>query len=212
MLPIDHAFLYTKSKFMRSIFIVLILASASVSLGQTRGTELSTLVTKLITDSTGFENVGDWAVGNATKYPVMWKTDVVMSDDPSINFYRSGLSSVVYKGKTLLNAMNRPLPWEVMLKGPRMGYSSYTIISGASAELNDFNIESLFPDQNVQSKLLKTCNTSSGGFDFYEVKIPGKDLHYMKISRAEQNGATAIRLDGFDAFAMKDAKLDCPED
>jgi hypothetical protein len=195
---------------MRSILIVLILASASVSFGQTRGTELSTLITKLITDSTGFENIGDWAIGNATKYPVTWKTDLVMSDDPSINFYRSGLSSVMYKGKTLLNAMNRPLPWEVMLKGPRMGYSSYTIISGASAELNDFNIESLFPDGNVKSKLIKTCNTASGGFDFYEVKITGKDLHYLKISRAEKNGATALRIDGYDSYAMKDAKLDCP--
>ena len=212
MLPIDHAFLFTKSKFMRSIFIVLILAASSVSFSQTRGTELSTLITKLITDSTGFENVGDWAIGNATKYPVTWKTDLVMSDDPSINFYRSGLSSIVYKGKTLLNAMNRPMPWEVMLKGPRMGYSSYTIISGASAELNDFSIESLFPDGSVQSKLIKSCNTSGVLFNFYEVKVPGKDLHFLKISRAEKNGTTAIRIDGYDAFAMKDAKLDCPED
>lgn len=212
MLPIDHAFLFTKSKFMRSIFIVLILATSSISFSQTRGTELSTLITKLITDSTGFENVGDWAIGNATKYPVTWKTDLVMSDDPSINFYRSGLSSIVYKGKTLLNAINRPMPWEVMLKGPRMGYSSYTIISGASAELNDFSIESLFPDGSVQSKLIKSCNTSGVLFDFYEVKVPGKDLHFLKISRAEKNGTTAIRIDGYDAFAMKDAKLDCPED
>ncbi|MGZ5248280.1 MAG: hypothetical protein ACXWCR_14325, partial [Flavitalea sp.] len=100
-------------------------------------------------------------------------------------------------------------PWEVILKGPRMGYSSYTSISGASKELNGFNIESLFPDQNVQSKLLKSCNSSNGGFDFYEVKIPGKDIHYLKISRADQNGATAIKIDGYDAFAMKDAQLDC---
>ena len=42
---------------------------------QSTQTELNDLIKKLITDSTGYENVGDWAVGQPKKYPVKWNAD-----------------------------------------------------------------------------------------------------------------------------------------
>lgn len=51
-------------------------------------------------DSTGYENVGDWAVGTPKKYPVKWKADrIEMSDDTSINFFRTGAADVTIKGR-----------------------------------------------------------------------------------------------------------------
>lgn len=81
-------------------------------------------------DSTGYSNVGDWAVGNAKKYPVKWKEDrIIMSDDTAINFYRMGSANISIKGKTYTDAAGQPVKWNIMLKGPRMGYSSFSIIS-----------------------------------------------------------------------------------
>lgn len=49
-------------------------------------TELFDLVKKLLSDSNGYGNIGNWAVGNSKTYPSKWKEDrLIMSDDTSIN-------------------------------------------------------------------------------------------------------------------------------
>ena len=58
-------------------------------------TELYDLLKKIIPDSTGYENVGDWAVGKPKLFPIRWKEDrLIMSEDTSINFYRLGTADM----------------------------------------------------------------------------------------------------------------------
>lgn len=111
--------------------------------------ELYDLVVKLMYDSTGNENVGDWAVGTPKKYPVKWKADrIEMSDDTSINFCRTGAADVTIKGKNFWQA-GVPVKWNIMLKGARMGYSSLSIFSSASQDLRPrHTLDSLFGKKN----------------------------------------------------------------
>src|SRR6185437_6657304 len=101
---------------------------------QATKTGLYDLIKKFMYDSTGYENVGDWAVGDPKKYPVKWKDDgIIMSDDTSINFYRRGNATVI-----LTNDLGgTPLQWQLMLKGPRSGYSSFSMISQPSEKYNN---------------------------------------------------------------------------
>ena len=100
-------------------------------------------------DSTGYKNVGDWAVGTPKKYPVKWKADrIEMSDDTSINFFRTGAADVTIKGKSFWQA-GVPVKWNIMLKGARMGYSSLSIFSSASQDLRPrHTLDSLFGKKN----------------------------------------------------------------
>jgi hypothetical protein len=71
------------------IFILYLLftCSALTASAQSPKNELYDLIKKLINDSTGYENVGDWAVGQPKKFPVKWNEDrIIMSEDTSINF------------------------------------------------------------------------------------------------------------------------------
>ncbi len=78
---------------MKKLLLYIILTCSIVTASaQSTKTELYDLIKKLLYDSTGYENVGDWAVGQPKKFPVKWKADKIeMSEDTSINFYRLAL-------------------------------------------------------------------------------------------------------------------------
>lgn len=174
-------------------------------------TELYDLIKKLLYDSTGFENIGDWAVGKPKKYPVSWQSDKIeMSNDTSINFYRKGISDITIKGKQVMSS-GKAGKWNIMLKGPRMGYGSFSIMSPTSADLHPkITIDSIFANKPYGAKLLKRCDTKPLlGYYYYELKLPKKDVAYVKISWLTVNGSTAYRIDGYDSWSKYAVKFDC---
>ena len=175
-------------------------------------TELYDLIRAFLYDSTGYENVGDWSVGKPKRFPVAWSSDrVQMSNDTSINFYRRGTTSLTIRGKNITIA-GKPVAWNVLLKGARMGYSSFSILSPPSKDLSPkLTLDSLFGRARHTAKLMKRCDTNAGfGYYYYSLKLPGKDLAFLKVSWLTANGATALRIDGFDSWSNYAAKLDCP--
>jgi hypothetical protein len=196
---------------MKSICLLLLLCCTLSAAAQSPKTELYDLVRKLLYDSTGYENVGDWGVGSPRKYPVSWKADKIeMSNDPAINFYRMGSADVTLKGKSVAPAGNETR-WNIMLKGPRMGYGSFSIISPASKDLQPkLTLDDLFGQKPFKAKLLKSCNDKPVmGYYYYEVKIPKKDMAYIMISWLTANGNIIIRLDGYDNYSKDAAKFEC---
>lgn len=178
---------------------------------QSPKTELYDLIKKFLYDSTGYSNVGGWAVGEPKKFPVKWKEDrLIMSDDTSINFYRMGTADIIVKGKSYVQA-GAPVKWNVMLKGPRMGYTSFSIISSPSADIQPrYTIDSLFGKKNFTAKLIKSCDAKTlSGYYYYQLKLPKKDVAFIKLSWMSLNGNTAIRIDCFDEFSSYAVKLDC---
>jgi hypothetical protein len=197
---------------MKKLLLYAIVGFTSINaLGQSTQTELYDFIKKLIPDSTGYENVGDWAVGQPKKYPVKWRADKIeMSNDTSINFFRMGTADIKLNGRNFTQA-GQPVKWNVMLKGPRMGYGSFSIISTPSNTMQPkYAIDSLFGTKPFIAKLLKSCDAKElAGFYYYQVKLPKKDLVYMKVSWISVNGNTAIRIDGYDDWSKYAAKLDC---
>jgi hypothetical protein len=195
---------------MKKLLIILIISSNFYAAhAQTAKTELYDLIKKLFYDSTGYENVGDWAVGQPKKFPVQWKTDhIVMSDDTSINFYRMGTANITINGRSFMQA-GKPVKWNIMLKGPRMGYTSFSIISSPSAEIKaKYTIDSLFGKKVFRAKLIKSCDANAiSGFYYYELKLPKKDLAFLKLSWITVNGNTAIRIDCYDNWSKYAVKL-----
>lgn len=199
---------------MQKLTLCLILSCIAITASaQPAKTELYDLIRKLITDSTGYENVGDWAVGQPKKFPVKWMADKIeMSEDTSINFYRRGTAEITMKGRSFMQA-GQPIKWNIMLKGPRMGYGSFSIISSPSADLlPKYNIDSVFGKKPFRAKLLKSCDAKTlSGYYYYELKLSKKDLAFIKLSWISLNGNTAIRIDCFDNWSKYAVKLDCPK-
>ncbi|MBC7934172.1 MAG: hypothetical protein H7Y86_02260 [Rhizobacter sp.] len=199
---------------MKKILLLILSTGLFIAASaQTPKTELYDIVKKLLYDSTGYENVGDWAVGKPKKYPVKWNADKVeMSYDTSINFYRRGTADISIKGKTFLTG-TEPVKWNVMLKGPRMGYASFSILSSNSTAFKThYTIDSLFGNKSFKATLLKSCDSKSlGGYYYYELKIPKKDLAYIKFSWISLHGSTAIRIDVYDNWSKYAVKLNCPQ-
>lgn len=194
------------------LYLIMVLCYGSTTAQSTK-TDLYDLVKKFLYDSTGYENVGDWAVGQPKKFPIKWKADrIEMSDDTSINFFRSGSADISIKGRTFMQGAE-PVKWNIMLKGPRMGYSSFNIISSPSKDIKThYTIDSLFGNKNFKTKLLKSCtNKELAGYYYYELKIPKKDIAYIKFSWLSVNGNTAIRIDCYDSWSKYAVKLDCPK-
>lgn len=195
------------------LVFISVISIALSSFSQAGKTELYDLVKKLLYDSTGYENVGDWGVGQPKKYPVKWNADrIEMSEDTSINFFRKGTADVMLKGKSFSQA-GKPVSWQIMLKGPRMGYISFSLLSSPSSELKPkYTIDSVFGKKPFKAKLLKSCdNKTVAGYYYYEVKLPKKDLAFIKLSWISLNGNTAYRIDVFDNYSKYAAKLDCPK-
>lgn len=196
----------------KHFLIILFICSGITAAAQSSKTELYDLIKKLLTDSTGYENIGDWSVGQPKKYPVKWKADKIeMSPDTSINFFRMGTADIAIKGRSIMQA-GQPVKWSVMLKGPRMGFGSFSIISSPlSSELQPkYNLDSVFGKKPFAAKLLKSCDTKTiSGYYYYELKLPKKDIAFLKLSWVSVNGNTAIRIDCFDNYSKYAAKLDC---
>lgn len=199
---------------MKKLVVIIVINCLIGGLAaQPAKTEMYELIKKLLYDSTGYENVGDWSVGSSKNFPVTWKTDhIEMSDDTSINFFWLGSASITVKGRQYMQA-GKPIKWSIMLKGPRMGYTNFSIISGGSPEISSrFNIDSVFGQKPFSARLLKTCETRGvAGYFYYEVKLPKKDLAYMKFSWISVNGNTALRIDCYDSWSKYAVKLDCPK-
>ena len=190
----------------------MIAALPAILFAQAPKTELFDFIKKFITDSTGYATAGDWAVGQPKKYPVIWKADrIEMSEDTSINFYRLGTANISINGKTYTNS-NGTVKWNIMLKGPRLGYYSFSIISGNSKDFKTHsNIDSLFGKKNYTAKLLKKCDSKTlSGYYYYELKIPKKDIVYIKFSWISISSNTALRIDVYDSWSKYAVKLDCP--
>lgn len=198
---------------MKKITLYFIFGCFSSSItAQVVKTELYELVKKLVTDSTGYENVGDWGVGRPKKFPIKFKEDrLIMSEDTSINFYRMGTADITINGNTIINA-GSPVKWNVMLKGPRMGYGSFSIISTPSKELiNKYTLDSLFKNKSYKAKLLKKCDTKPlAGYYYYEVKFLKKDIAFIKTSWVKVNGLAAVRIDCYDNYSKYAVKFNCP--
>lgn len=173
--------------------------------------ELYNLIQKLWMDSTGYSNIGDWDISKAQKIPIKWKEDrIIMSDDTSINFYRLGSLDIQIGGQSfMLNG--QPVKWQIMLKGPRMGFSSFSIISTASKELlGKYTLDSLLRDKQYSAKLLKKCDARAlAGYYYYQLKMKGKDVLYIKTSWVNVNGNVMIRIDGYDDWSKYAVKLEC---
>ncbi|MEO5984888.1 MAG: hypothetical protein ABIP80_05245 [Ferruginibacter sp.] len=197
-------------KLILFIFFSCCMAIASA---QSPKTELYDLIKKLLTDSTGYENVGDWSVGKPKNFPVKWKADQLeMSEDTSINFFRLGSADISVKGSSFVQA-GQPVKWNIMLKGPRMGYSNFSIISSPSNNMQPkYTIDSVFGKKPFKAKLLRSCDAKTlSGYYYYEIKLPKKDIAFIKLSWISINGNTAIRIDSFDNWSKYAAKLDCPK-
>lgn len=195
------------------VFVLSFICSALYVSAQPPKTELYEFVKKLVTDSTGYENVGDWAVGEPKKFPVKWKADnIEISQDTAINFYRLGTANITIDGQSF-DQMGKPVQWNVMLKGARSGYSSFSIISTPSKDMRPrYAIDSVFGKNPFKAKLLKSCDEKElSGYYYYEVKLPKKDVVYIKLGWISVSGKTAIRVDCFDSFSSYAAKLDCPK-
>lgn len=197
---------------MRKIWLYILMSCTSfAAAAQAPQTSLYDLIKKLLYDSTGYETVGDWAVGQPKKFPVKWKEDkITMSNDTSINFYRMGTAAITINGKEPMQA-GKPVSWNIMLKGPRMGYSSFSIISSASNQIKStFTIDSIFGNKPFTAKLLKSCDDKTlAGYYYYELKLPKKDIAFIKLSWLSINGNTAMRIDCYDNWSKYAVKLDC---
>lgn len=194
------------------VLLFIVCSMATTTYSQAPKVEFYDLIKKLLYDSTGYDNVGDWAVGQPKKYPVKWKADQIeMSEDTSINFYRQGEADITLQGRGFMQA-DKPLKWNIMLKGPRMGYGFFSIISGNSNTLHSkYTIDSLFGKKPFKAKLLKSCDAKElMGFYYYEIKLPKKDVTFLKCSWLSNNGSTAIRIDVYDSYYKYAAKLNCP--
>jgi hypothetical protein len=198
---------------MKKLFLYFVLACCSfTATAQTTKTEIYDLIKKLLTDSTGYENLGDWAVGKPKKFPVKWDADrIEMSEDTSINFFRKGIADITISGRSFMLA-GKPVKWNIMIKGPRMGYGSFSIVSSPlSSEMQPkYNMDSLFGKKPFTAKLLKSCDAKTlSGYYYYQLKLPKKDVAFIKISWVSVNGNTALRIDCFDNYSKYAAKLEC---
>ncbi len=197
---------------MKKLIVCFLFGFTMVNVfGQSSKTELLNLIKSLLCDSTGYENVGDWAVGNPKKFPVAWKADrIEISPDTSINFYRMGTANITIKGHSF-TSKGQPAKWNIMLKGPRMGYASFSIISSPCSDMQyKWTIDSIFGNKPFKATLLKSCDSKLlTGYYYYEVKLPKKDVAYLKLSWLSMNGSTAIRIDCYDSWSKYAVNLDC---
>jgi len=197
---------------MKKLIVCFLFGFATINASaQLSKTELYDLVKSLVFDSTGYENVGDWAVGNPKKFPVAWKADrIEMNPDTSINFYRMGTANIIIRGHSFISK-GQPAKWNIMLKGPRMGYASFSIISSPCNDIQPkWTIDSIFGNRPFKATLLKSCdNKLLTGYYYYEVKLPKKDVTYLKLSWLSMNSNTAIRIDCYDNWSKYAVKLDC---
>ncbi len=179
---------------------------------QLKKVDLYDLVKKLAEDSSQYSSVGDWAVGKPLTFPVKWEADKIeMSDDEKINFFRKGTANIIVNGIAYNDLVNKPIKWNVMLKGPRSGFTSFSIASGSNAAIKAKTpIDSLFGKKPYTYKLLQDCFAgASSGFYFYEVVLPKKVISFIKISWNCNGGKCTLMLDCYNYWSKQYAALAC---
>ncbi len=184
-------------------FFSLLLSAATFS--QLKKVELYNLVKKLVQDSSGYSTVGDWAVSKPAAFPIKWQADrIEMSDDMKINFFRKGTANITVNGSI-------PIKWNVMLKGPRSGFSSFSISSENNKTMKaKTTIDSLFGKKPYSYTLLKDCAAGlSQGFYYYQLKMPKKTMTWIKISWVCSAGNCSLTLDCYDDWSKQYADLSC---
>lgn len=189
----------------------LLLLFSATCFSQLKKIELFRLVNKLVQDSSADDTPGDWAVGSPSVYPIKWKSDMIeMSDDMKINFFRKGTVNISINNVVYTN-QNIPMNWNLMLKGPRMGFTSFSIESAPHKNIKArTSIDSLFGKNLYSYKLLQDCSSSStSGFYYYQFKIPKKVMAWMKVSWKCVSGNCSIGLDLYDGWSKQYADLAC---
>lgn len=133
-----------------------------------------------------------------------------MSEDTAINFFRTGTADIKLNGKTI-TSLAKENNWTIMLKGARMGYDKVSIISPASVDLHPrLTIDSLFGNRPFKAKLLKSCDDKPlMGYYYFELKIPKKDIAFVKVSWISIRDKTALRIDIFDSWSNYAIKFAC---
>lgn len=121
-----------------------------------------------------------------------------------------GTTNITIRGHSFVSK-GQPAKWNIMLKGPRMGYTSFSIISPPCNDMQPkWTIDSIFGNKPFKATLLKSCDSKLlTGYYYYEVKLPKKDVTYLKLSWLSINGSTALRIDCYDNWSKYAVKLDC---
>ena len=192
--------------------LLLLLLIAGYSFSQTKKTELFDLIKIFVQDSSEYPTTGDWAVGEPKTFPVQWESDrIIMSDDLKINFYRNGTANISVNGKTF-NEGSKPAKWNVMLRGPRMGFTSFNITSPYQRNIHPKQtIDSLLQTSAYTYKLLQSCDSKAGaGFYYYQVSIPKKVTSWLKVAWTCKSGTCSVSIDCYDDWSKQYADLNCP--
>ena len=72
-----------------------------------------------------------------------------------------------------------------------------------------FNIDSVFGKKPFKVKLLKSCDAKTfAGYYYYELKLPKKEIAFIKPSWLSVNGNTAMRIDCYDSWSKYAVKSD----
>ncbi len=176
---------------------------------QTKKIELSELFKSLIPDSTEYQTVGDWNMKKPDAQTIKWTSDhLEMSDDMSINFFKKALVQVTLKGQSR-NAVS--LKWNLMLRGPRMGFDNFNL---TSPYLQGFiappTLDSILSVNNYKSTLIKSCKVASEkGFYWYKIIFSKKISVYIKLGWEKKNDQYRLIIDCYDSWSMQFANLDC---
>jgi hypothetical protein len=194
-----------------SIAIVLILIAFSAAGQYPRKIELFDVVKMYAPDSIkgdSYPGAYDWNIGADKKSAFKWKTDSPeFTDDKTM---KKAQAIMTIKDSILkCNEGKDACPWSLMLYGARMGYTKFNIVSPTHPEVKiKPKIEELFPGKKYSASLIKTCEiTSTIGFYFYELIIPGKKKTLMKISWASAAPGSALALIFYTDF--RDADFNC---
>lgn len=196
-------------KIIVSSIVLLLLATFAFS--QTKKTELYNLVKVFVQDTSEYETVGDWSANETDAKTVKWTSDhLEMSDDMKINFFMKGLALITLNGKTYSDE-NNPAKWNVMLRGPRAGYTNFNITSPVLTKMKvKPNIDSLLGSNPLTKILLKKCEINPAkGFYYYQIKLPGKVTSWMKIAWDCNNSGCTISIDCYDSWSKQYANLNC---
>lgn len=186
------------------ILITILLATTTLCSAQNKAVDIYDLIVRLIPDDQEGGALGDWAVSKPNAYPVKWQDDgIKMSDDLKINFYRRGTANITINGVAS--------KWNVMLKGARSGFTSFTLTSPVLSNIHSpIKMADILGKHNYVSQVSQACHDgATQGFDYYRVSIPKKGLEWMKVSWKCSNAGCVVSVDCYDDFSKQYADLQC---
>jgi len=109
----------------------------------------------------------------------------------------------------------QPDKWNIMLKGPRgrlyiFQYYKFSVMPKICSQ----NIYwTVYEQKELCSKIAKKAVIAKqiSGYYYYELKLPKKDIAYLRLSWVSVNGNTAVRVDCYDEWSKYAVKLECPK-